>query len=150
MADAAQCAACSKPLSGAIVALGAEKTRYHKDCVKCAECDEKLVCGTHNNQLLCMEHYALAKQPKCAACVKPISGGYREITGGKEKWHPECFVCTVCSEALTAGLQIKDGQLYCIKDFAELNGTRCAGCQDIITGQKLVSGENPQDTCTPH
>jgi hypothetical protein len=121
------------------MALGKDKTRYHKDCVKCEVCSEKLVAGTHEDKLLCMAHYALAMQPKCAACSKAISGGYREITGGKEKWHPECFVCTVCSAELTAGLQIKDGKLYCIEDFAALNGTHCAGCQEIIVGQKLVS-----------
>jgi hypothetical protein len=85
-----------------------------------------------------MTHYCEALLPACGACSKSISGTYREITGGDVKWHSECFVCSVCNGDLTSGLQIKDGVLFCMEDYANLYGARCGGCQEVIKGSKLV------------
>src|ERR1700733_10725214 len=48
------------------------------------------------------------------------------------RWHPRCFVCSVCSELLVDLIYFyKDGRLYCGRHHAETLKPRCSACDEV-------------------
>jgi hypothetical protein len=85
---------------------------------------------------------------KCSACAEPIIESAQQLQGHDLQWHPECFVCADCKCGLEDGIQIKDGKLFCLKDFAIMSGDLCDACNDPITDAKLTAlGQTWHATC---
>jgi len=69
----------------------------------------------------------------CASCNLAINGPALQALN--KKWHPHCFVCSVCKKPLTNSFLQMDGQNYCAEDYNRVFGKTCAGCQQLISGQ---------------
>lgn len=51
-------------------------------------------------------------------------------------FHKACFQCKKCKKSLaTGGFFTKDGAYYCISDYQQLYGQRCAACNDYVEGE---------------
>lgn len=70
----------------------------------------------------------------CASCQKKCTG---EVLRVNEKYfHKACFQCKKCKKSLASGgFFTKDGAYYCISDYQQLFGTRCAACNDYVEGE---------------
>uniref|UniRef100_A0A8C7YQU2 Leupaxin n=1 Tax=Oryzias sinensis TaxID=183150 RepID=A0A8C7YQU2_9TELE len=87
-----------------------------------------------------LEKIGVRTNPKghCAACHKCIVG--KMITALGEVWHPEHFVCAVCTQELsTTGFFERDGKPYCHKDYHEMFSPRCAYCKGPIMQNILTA-----------
>lgn len=51
-------------------------------------------------------------------------------------FHKSCFQCKKCKKSLaTGGFFTKDGAYYCIIDYQQLYGTKCAACNEYVEGE---------------
>ncbi|KAJ8904065.1 hypothetical protein NDN08_000594 [Rhodosorus marinus] len=95
------CYACGRELEGTITkAMG---KRFHASCFVCAMCRNPLTGGTfHENagKALCSNCYKNKVAPRCAACGEGILGTV--TTALNKTWHPICFTCRRCGQAITA------------------------------------------------
>ncbi|XP_041080683.1 LIM and cysteine-rich domains protein 1-like isoform X1 [Polyodon spathula] len=65
--------------------------------------------------------------PLASPAVFAERGGYARL------WHPTCFVCCRCNEALVDLIYFwKDESLMCGRHYCETMRPRCAGCDEII------------------
>ncbi|XP_029562980.1 leupaxin isoform X4 [Salmo trutta] len=80
----------------------------------------------------------------CASCGKVIVG--KMITALGQVWHPEHFVCVVCTAELgTIGFFEREGKAYCEKDYQHLFSPRCSYCKGPILKNILTAMD-----CTWH
>uniref|UniRef100_A0A8C7ISJ5 Leupaxin n=1 Tax=Oncorhynchus kisutch TaxID=8019 RepID=A0A8C7ISJ5_ONCKI len=80
----------------------------------------------------------------CASCGKVIVG--KMITALGQVWHPEHFVCVVCTAELgTIGFFEREGKTYCEKDYQHLFSPRCSYCKGPILKNILTAMD-----CTWH
>uniref|UniRef100_A0A7S3AAP4 LIM zinc-binding domain-containing protein n=1 Tax=Rhodosorus marinus TaxID=101924 RepID=A0A7S3AAP4_9RHOD len=95
------CYACGRELEGTITkAMG---KRFHASCFVCSMCRNPLTGGTfHENagKALCSNCYKNKVAPRCAACGEGILGTV--TTALNRTWHPMCFTCRRCGQAITA------------------------------------------------
>lgn len=49
--------------------------------------------------------------PNCAGCHKDISGA--ATIAGDNKYHPECFKCTMCSTPIQGSYGMLEGKVHC-------------------------------------
>ncbi|KAK6320819.1 hypothetical protein J4Q44_G00077950 [Coregonus suidteri] len=58
---------------------------------------------------------------------------YAEGAGYDKQWHPTCFVCSECGEALVDLVYFwKEGELLCGRHYCQRSRPRCAGCDELI------------------
>jgi hypothetical protein len=80
--------------------------------------------------------------PACACCRQEIIGKF--FSAGGQKYHPECFVCSVCGAAIddtTGFAEDTEGKIYCEKDFDELHAPRCEACKRPVADACIKLGE---------
>ncbi|XP_051977669.1 LIM and cysteine-rich domains protein 1 [Xyrauchen texanus] len=66
-----------------------------------------------------------------AAMDSPVV--YADRCGYERLWHPTCFVCSECGEALVDLIYFwKDGALLCGRHYCQSIRPRCLGCDEII------------------
>lgn len=74
----------------------------------------------------------------CATCQKWIGG--RVVHAMSHTFHPDCFVCSHCSEALEhVAFYEHEGRPYCHFDFHELFSKRCFHCRTPIVDQRYIT-----------
>ncbi|MCO5565879.1 hypothetical protein L7F22_019554 [Adiantum nelumboides] len=74
----------------------------------------------------------------CATCQKWIGG--RVVHAMSHTFHPDCFVCSYCSEALEhVAFYEHEGRPYCHFDFHELFSKRCFHCRTPIVDQRYIT-----------
>lgn len=57
---------------------------------------------------------------------------YAERAGYDKLWHPTCFVCAQCGEALVDLVYFwTDGIVLCGRHYCERKRPRCAGCDEV-------------------
>ncbi|TGZ70607.1 hypothetical protein CRM22_003114 [Opisthorchis felineus] len=62
----------------------------------------------------------------CAKCAQPFVSG-SILTALDRKWHPDCFLCTICRGKLAnQSFHVKDDSPYCTKCWKENFQPRCA------------------------
>ena len=62
---------------------------------------------------------------------------YAERAGYQELWHPTCFVCAECGEALVDLVYFwKNGSLLCGRHYGQSVRPRCPGCDEV--GREMV------------
>jgi prickle len=57
---------------------------------------------------------------------------FAESAGSSVAWHPQCFCCHKCKELLVDMIHFfSNGNVYCGRHYAELDGHRCSGCDEV-------------------
>ena len=57
---------------------------------------------------------------------------FAERADSSTSWHPQCFCCHKCKEILVDMIYFfSEGDVYCGRHFAELDGHRCSGCDEV-------------------
>ena len=57
---------------------------------------------------------------------------FAENAGPSAAWHPHCFCCHKCKESLVDMIYFfSSGDVYCGRHYAELDGHRCSGCDEV-------------------
>uniref|UniRef100_A0A674EMD3 LIM and cysteine-rich domains 1 n=1 Tax=Salmo trutta TaxID=8032 RepID=A0A674EMD3_SALTR len=72
----------------------------------------------------------------CSGCgeLTPLNSPvvYAEGAGYDKQWHPTCFVCSECGEALVDLVYFwKEGELLCGRHYCQRTRPRCAGCDEV-------------------
>ncbi|XP_067097345.1 LIM and cysteine-rich domains protein 1 [Osmerus mordax] len=73
----------------------------------------------------------------CSGCGGVASSDnpvvYAEQAGYEQQWHPTCFRCSQCGEALVDLVYFwKSGALLCGRHYCQSSHPRCAGCDQLV------------------
>ncbi|XP_035039846.2 PDZ and LIM domain protein 5b isoform X5 [Hippoglossus stenolepis] len=144
------CNKCNKVIRGPfLVAMGMS---WHPEEFNCAHCHSSLVDRgfvEEKDHVYCAHCYEQFFAPTCSRCSQKILG--EVMNALKQTWHVSCFVCTACQQPIRGNtFHMEDGQPYCERDFYNLFGTNCHGCDfPIEAGDKFLEavGHTWHDTC---
>ncbi|KAM6987184.1 PDZ and LIM domain protein 5b [Aplochiton taeniatus] len=144
------CGKCNKVIRGPfLVAMGMS---WHPEEFNCAHCHKslgELGFVEERGQVYCVHCYEEFLAPTCTLCHQKILG--EVINALKQTWHVSCFLCAACQQPIRNNtFHLEDGQPYCEKDFYNLFGTSCHGCDfPIEAGDKFLEalGFTWHDTC---
>jgi len=85
----------------------------------------------------------------CGSCSKVVYGA--ATVALNRKYHPDCFKCTTCGDALTGEFYEVAGHPFCKRDYAQKNLPTCGLCsQKIDNGATTIfdrEGNSYHDTC---
>lgn len=106
------------------------------------------VCSFSSVLLLCiyifspvaaLSHSVLFISPRqhCSGCGQPAALDspvvYAERAGYERLWHPTCFVCVECNEALVDLVYFwRKDTLLCGRHYCQGLKPRCPGCDEVI------------------
>ncbi|XP_062554211.1 LIM domain kinase 1 isoform X2 [Armigeres subalbatus] len=77
----------------------------------------------------------------CAGCYNAIEKD--EYIGALgQRWHADCFRCSVCDSHLSSWYFEKEGLLFCRDDYWTKYGECCQQCGQIISGPVMVAGDH--------
>lgn len=144
------CAHCDKVIRGPfLVAMG---KAWHPEEFNCAHCRTSLAdIGFVEEQgcVYCEHCYEEFFAPTCGRCQGKILG--EVISALKQSWHVSCFLCASCQQPIRSNtFHLEDGEPYCERDYYNLFGTSCHGCDfPIEAGDKFLEalGFTWHDTC---
>jgi paxillin len=144
MAQAGQeaCKACNRVFNGPYI-MDSNERKYHEECFTCFVCDKSLLESgfvEKDGNLYCEPDFHKLFSPKCAHCQQPITNQYVKALG--RTYHPDHFVCKVCSAPFTDGLvfQYAD-EPYCKTHYQELFAVKCGYCNKGILGKGFSIAE---------
>ncbi|XP_069879878.1 prickle-like protein 4 isoform X2 [Dipodomys merriami] len=88
--------------------------------------------------LLCLKGIPVRREQ-----LKPGEYGVFAVQAGRQRcWHPPCFACQTCGQALINLIYFyHDGHLYCGRHHAELLRPRCPACDQLIFSQHCTEAE---------
>ncbi|XP_006631053.2 LIM and cysteine-rich domains protein 1 [Lepisosteus oculatus] len=67
---------------------------------------------------------------------------YADRAGYERVWHPSCFMCYQCGEALVDLIYFwKNGSLLCGRHYCQTVRPRCAGCDELIFSEDYLQRE---------
>ncbi|PSN56490.1 hypothetical protein C0J52_08446 [Blattella germanica] len=95
-----RCAACNKPIKEKVVV--ALEREWHEDHFVCSSCGKKLAGANFfekDGAPYCQSDYNNLFAPKCNYCKRPITDAAIMALG--EKYHQECFKCSVSATSYT-------------------------------------------------
>ncbi|XP_029103497.1 LIM and cysteine-rich domains protein 1 isoform X1 [Scleropages formosus] len=86
---------------------------------------------------------------RCDRCGEPAAADspvvYAERAGRDRLWHPTCFVCAECGEALVDLVYFwKDDALLCGRHYCQRRRPRCLGCDELIFSEGYKQGPDGQ------
>uniref|UniRef100_V9KCG7 PDZ and LIM domain protein 5 n=1 Tax=Callorhinchus milii TaxID=7868 RepID=V9KCG7_CALMI len=144
------CAHCNMIIRGPfLVAMGRS---WHPEEFTCAYCSHTLAetgFVEEKGSVYCEKCYGQFFAPECARCQRKVLGEI--INALKQTWHVSCFVCVACSQPIRNNVfHMEDGEPYCERDYYNLFGTSCHGCDfPIEAGDKFLQalGYTWHDTC---
>ncbi|XP_008284690.1 PDZ and LIM domain protein 5b isoform X3 [Stegastes partitus] len=144
------CNRCNNVIRGPfLVAMGMS---WHPEEFNCAHCHSSLADRgfvEEKDQVYCERCYEQFFAPSCARCQQKILG--EVMNALKQTWHVSCFVCAACQQPIRGNMfHMEDGQPYCEKDYYNLFGTNCHGCDfPIEAGDQFLEalGFTWHDTC---
>ncbi|KAL3312762.1 hypothetical protein Ciccas_008640 [Cichlidogyrus casuarinus] len=143
------CAECGLRITSLADACEAMGCIYHNSCFVCCCCRRSLrgkVFYKDQSKVYCEEDYLVSAlsvcclvlflqycgfqrtAEKCVVCGHIIAELILQALG--QYYHPGCFRCTICNEALEdLPFTVDDmGAIYCMKDYALVHSPRCAKC----------------------
>ncbi|MBO5345006.1 MAG: hypothetical protein J6A51_03835 [Clostridia bacterium] len=141
---AKMCARCGKPITDQC--LNALGKSYHQACFNCTRCHKPFATPSFfqkDGEPYCEVCYKEAVAVKCGGCGKPIVGNSLMALGNK--YHPECFVCSVCKAPFPRGQFFNlGGKPVCAEHkngAGSVGGTSvCAHCnKPIVAGNSFIS-----------
>ncbi|XP_039607010.1 PDZ and LIM domain protein 5a isoform X5 [Polypterus senegalus] len=144
------CGNCNKVIRGPfLLALGKS---WHPEEFNCAHCKTSLAdigFVEEKGSVYCEHCYEQFFAPTCGHCQRKILG--EVINALKQTWHVYCFLCAACHQPIRNNVfHLEDGEPYCEKDYYNLFGTNCHGCDfPIEAGDKFLEalGYTWHDTC---
>ncbi|XP_035523841.1 PDZ and LIM domain protein 5b isoform X2 [Morone saxatilis] len=144
------CSKCNNIIRGPfLVAMGMS---WHPEEFNCAHCHSSLAVHgfvEERGQVYCECCYEQFFAPTCARCHQKILG--EVMNALKQTWHVSCFICVACQQPIRGNMfHMEDGQPYCERDYYNLFGTNCHGCDfPIEAGDKFLEalGFTWHDTC---
>ncbi|KAJ7987156.1 hypothetical protein DPEC_G00335830 [Dallia pectoralis] len=144
------CGHCDKVIRGPfLVAMGMS---WHPEEFNCSRCRTSLVESgfvEERGTVYCAHCYEEFFAPTCSCCKHKVLG--EVINALKQTWHVNCFLCASCRQPIRNNtFHMEDGLPYCEKDFYQLFGTGCHGCDfPIEAGDKFLEalGFTWHDTC---
>ncbi|XP_051783705.1 PDZ and LIM domain protein 5a isoform X1 [Erpetoichthys calabaricus] len=144
------CGHCNKVIRGPfLLALGKS---WHPEEFNCAHCKTSLAdigFVEEKGSVYCEHCYEQFFAPTCGHCQRKILG--EVINALKQTWHVYCFLCAACHQPIRNNVfHLEDGEPYCEKDYYNLFGTNCHGCDfPIEAGDKFLEalGYTWHDTC---
>ncbi|XP_067850582.1 PDZ and LIM domain protein 5-like isoform X3 [Heptranchias perlo] len=144
------CGHCNSIIRGPfLVAMGRS---WHPEEFTCVYCNLSLAnigFVEEKGSVYCEKCYEQFFAPECARCQRKILGEI--INALKQTWHVNCFVCVACMQPIRNNVfHMEDGDPYCEKDYYNLFGTSCHGCDfPIEAGDKFLQalGHTWHDTC---
>jgi hypothetical protein len=135
------CGQCARVLSGGYVMAGGAK--FHEECFTCIVCNDSLLNSgfiEKDGGLYCEKDFHYTFSPKCAHCKEPITDQY--ITALGRSYHPDHFVCKVCSQPFPDGMFHQYAEEpYCEQHFQELFAVKCGDCGKPILGRGFTVDE---------
>ncbi|EIW78383.1 hypothetical protein CONPUDRAFT_83811 [Coniophora puteana RWD-64-598 SS2] len=85
---------------------------------------------------------ALGRGLACGGCGRAIIG--RVVSAMGQRWHPECFRCSVCGEFLEhVSSYERDGKAYCHLDYHENFAPRCYHCKTPVVEERFITLDDP-------
>ncbi|XP_074189019.1 prickle-like protein 4 isoform X1 [Rhinolophus sinicus] len=80
---------------------------------------------------------------KCRERLRPGEYGVFAARAGERRcWHPACFACQACGQALINLIYFyHNGHLYCGRHHAELLRPRCPACDQLIFSPRCTEAE---------
>ncbi|XP_078143415.1 PDZ and LIM domain protein 5b isoform X1 [Centroberyx gerrardi] len=144
------CSKCNTVIRGPfLVAMGMSWHPEEFTCAHCHACLADRGFVEERGQVYCEHCYEEFLAPTCARCHQKILG--EVMNALKQTWHVYCFVCASCHQPIKSNMfHMEDGQPYCEKDYYNLFGTNCHGCDfPIEAGDKFLEalGFTWHDTC---
>ncbi|XP_046716641.1 PDZ and LIM domain protein 5b isoform X1 [Silurus meridionalis] len=144
------CGHCNMVIRGPfLVAMGKS---WHPEEFNCAHCHSSLAdvgFVEERGAVYCEHCYERFFAPCCCRCQQKILG--EVINALKQTWHVYCFLCSSCQQPIRNNtFHLEDGQPYCERDYYNLFGTSCHGCDfPIEAGDKFLEalGFTWHDTC---
>ncbi|XP_058882120.1 PDZ and LIM domain protein 5-like [Acipenser ruthenus] len=144
------CGHCKMVIRGPfLVAMGKS---WHPEEFTCAHCKNSLADTgfvEEKGSVYCEHCYEKFFAPTCGRCQRKILGEI--INALKQTWHVHCFLCTSCHQPIRNNVfHLEDGEPYCERDYYNMFGTSCHGCDfPIEAGDKFLEalGYTWHDTC---
>ncbi|XP_023839474.1 PDZ and LIM domain protein 5 isoform X2 [Salvelinus sp. IW2-2015] len=144
------CGHCDKVIRGPfLVAMGMS---WHPEEFNCSHCHASLVESgfvEERGTVYCAHCYEEFFAPTCTSCKQKVLG--EVINALKQTWHVYCFLCASCQQPIRNNtFHLEDGLPYCERDYYQLFGTSCHGCDfPIEAGDKFLEalGFTWHDTC---
>ncbi|XP_010893965.1 PDZ and LIM domain protein 5b isoform X5 [Esox lucius] len=144
------CGHCDKVIRGPfLVAMGMS---WHPEEFNCSHCRTSLVESgfvEERGTVYCAHCYEEFFAPTCTGCKQKVLG--EVINALKQTWHVNCFLCASCRQPIRNNtFHMEDGLPYCERDYYQLFGTSCHGCDfPIEAGDKFLEalGFTWHDTC---
>ena len=142
----AQCHSCKDAILPTVSYVQDKPTSraWHADCFKCVLCRAWLVDGSYHeldDNLMCKPCYAEKVGKKCTICTKSIIG--KGIKFSFNMYHPECFTCSECGQALAnSSVKVKEreGRIVC-QDCILKTAKKCFRCRQPITSKHTIYKE---------
>lgn len=87
-------------------------------------------------------------QSSCGTCSKALGAEYVNIADD-QKYHPECFLCCICTKKLAGKLYFEvENKLYCEDDYHPRFSPACTHCDQIIKDDYVeIDGQNYHSSC---
>uniref|UniRef100_A0A4W5L6X1 LIM and cysteine-rich domains 1 n=1 Tax=Hucho hucho TaxID=62062 RepID=A0A4W5L6X1_9TELE len=96
---------------------------------------------TTNGTDCCKSEYHCSGCRELAPLDSPVV--YAEWAGYDKQWHPTCFVCSECGEALVDLVYYwREGELLCGRHYCQRTRPRCSGCDELIFCEDYKKGED--------
>ncbi|XP_067127228.1 LIM/homeobox protein Lhx3-like isoform X1 [Centruroides vittatus] len=116
-----KCAGCEKVIVDRFVLKVLDRS-WHAKCLKCAECQEKLVdkCFVRNGEVFCKDDFFRRFGTKCAGCDQGIPPTQVVRRAQDNVYHLHCFSCILCKRQLNTGDEfylMEDNKLVCKADY---------------------------------
>eukprot|EP00823_Brevimastigomonas_motovehiculus_P006944 TRINITY_DN5969_c0_g1_i1.p1 TRINITY_DN5969_c0_g1~~TRINITY_DN5969_c0_g1_i1.p1 ORF type:complete len:296 (+),score=61.71 TRINITY_DN5969_c0_g1_i1:148-1035(+) len=116
------CVGCEQSIGSHETAITAMDKPWHADCFVCAYCRTSLggqPYYTRDNEPYCEHDFKALFGFRCAGCKDIFVGGQYMTLGAKKlRYHPKCFVCSVCKKSLQGqAFIVDDYTVYCSDDY---------------------------------
>ncbi|RUS22517.1 hypothetical protein BC937DRAFT_88660, partial [Endogone sp. FLAS-F59071] len=123
-----KCRGCGLPVEKeAVCALdGKLEGKWHRECFGCHTCRKPFPDNTFyvfENAPYCKRHYHKLNNSLCKTCDDPIEGPCAQTIEGW-RFHPACFTCVVCREAITDIYYMFENKTYCETHILQLQRHR--------------------------
>ncbi|KAJ2486290.1 hypothetical protein EV174_001205 [Coemansia sp. RSA 2320] len=131
----ALCAACTEPCeTTARASVFALDAWWHRACFNCQECRQPFPDKSFyvlDHRPYCRYDYHKLNHSLCVACCDPIEGPCAQVLEGR--FHPACFACAHCGDALRDVYYSLDGRFLCERHVHQ-SSTRPADKRKTVYG----------------